>query len=101
MPQKKRLRQIEKQQSVRQRDKKQEKTRIEKTIGSVNLPDLSNEELMEHLSNMRAITPTAVAIQFNIKVGMAKRLLEELRKNRVVDLVSRSHNLKVYSLSQS
>jgi len=101
MPQKKRLRQIEKQQSVRQRDKKKEKTRIEKTISSVNLPDLSNEELIEHLSNMRAITPTAIAIQFNIRVGMAKRLLEELRKNRVVDLVTRSHNLKVYSLSQS
>ncbi len=101
MPQKKRLKQIEKQQQVREKEKKHEKTRVEKTIGSVDLPDLSTDELMDHLGRMRAITPTAVAIQFNIKVGMAKRLLEELRRNKVVNLVSKSHNLSVYSLSQS
>ncbi len=101
MPQKKRLKQIEKQQRLRQKEKKQEKSRIERKIGSVDLPDLSNEEMMDHLKRMRAITPTGVAIQFNIKVSMAKRLLEELRRNEVIDLVSRSHNLRVYSLSQS
>jgi len=101
MPQKKRLKQIEKQQRIRQKEKKQEKSRIERKIGSVDLPDLSNEEMMDHLKRMRAITATEVAIQFNIKVSMAKRLLEELRRNEVIDLVSRSHNLRVYSLSQS
>ena len=101
MPQKKRLKQIEKQQRLRQKEKKQEKSRIERKIGSVDLPDLSNEEMMDHLRRMRAITATEVAIQFNIKVSMAKRLLEELRRNEVIDLVSRSHNLRVYSLSQS
>jgi len=102
MPQKKRLKQIEKQQRLKQRDKKkQEKTRVERMIGSVDLPDLTSEDSMDHLRRMRAITPTGVAAQFNIKVSMAKRLLEELRMNRVVDLVSRSHNLKVYALSQS
>ena len=101
MPQKKRLKQIEKQQSVRQKEKKQEKTRVEKKLGSVDLPDLSNDELMDQLGGMRAITPTAVAMQFNIKVGMAKRLLEDLRKNKVVDLVSKSHNLRVYALTRS
>ena len=101
MPQKKRLKQIEKQQSVKEKEKKQEKTRVEKTLGSVDLPDLSNDELMDHLGGMRAITPTAVAIQFNIKVGIAKRLLEDLRRNKVVDLVSKSHNLRVYALTRS
>jgi len=101
MPQKKRLKQIEKQQSVRQKEKKQEKTRVEKKLGSVDLPDLSNDELMDQLGGMRAITPTAVAIQFNIKVGIAKRLLEDLRRNKVVDLVSKSHNLRVYALTRS
>lgn len=101
MPQKKRLKQIEKQQRVRERkDKKQEKARVEKTMGSVDIPDLGGEELMDHLGRMKAITPTGVAIQFNIKVSAAKRLLEELRRNDIVDLVARSHNLKVYALSQ-
>lgn len=101
VPQKKRLKQIEKQQRLRDRQKKKEKARVEKTIGSVDIPDLSSEELMDQLRRMRAITPSGVAIQFNIKVSMAKRLLEELRRNEVVDLASRSHNLRVYSLSQS
>ena len=98
MPQKKRMRQIERQQRGKQRDKKGEKGRIEKTIGSIDIPDLSGDELRDQLKRMKAITPTGVAIQFNLKVSLAKRLLEELRRNGVVSLVSRSHNLKVYQL---
>lgn len=100
MPQKKRLKQLEKRQRLRERGKKQEKPRIEKTIGSVDIPDLSGEDLMNHLRGMKAITPAEVAIRLNVKVSVAKRLLETLRRDEVVDLVSRSHNLKVYALSQ-
>ena len=100
MPQKKSLKKIEKQQRLREKRESQEKARVEKTIGSVDIPDLSSEELMEQLRRMKAITPTGIAVQFNLKVSTAKRLLEELRKNEVIDLVSRSHNLKVYTLNQ-
>ena len=101
MPQKRSLRQIERRQKVSERkEKRQEKARVEKTIGSVDIPDLGSEELMDHLRRMRAITPTEVATRFNIKVSLSKKLLEELRRNEVIDLVSRSHNLKVYALSQ-
>jgi len=98
MPQKRSLRQIEKQQRRRDRDQKPEKGRVEKTIGSLDIPEMSSEELMEQLGKMKAITPTGLAIQFNLKVSTAKKLLEQLRRDRVVDLVSRSHNLKVYAL---
>jgi ribosomal protein S25 len=105
MPQKKRMRQIEKQQRMRQKGPrrtgvKQGKTRINKTIGSLEISNIPKEELMDHMERNKAITPTGVATQFNIKVSMAKKLLEELRRNEVVELVSKSHNLKVYSLSQ-
>ncbi len=99
MPQKRSLRQIERQQRRRDTQEKKESARVEKTIGSLDIPDVSREELMEQLKRMRAITPTGLATQFNIKVSVAKRLLEELRKARVVDMVSRSHNLKVYALA--
>jgi ribosomal protein S25 len=99
MPQKRSLRQIEKQQRRRDREEKSEKGRVEKTIGSLDIPEMSSEELMEQLGKMKAITPTGLAVQFNLKVSTAKRLLEDLRKDRVVDLVSRSHNLKVYALA--
>ena len=101
MPQKRSLRQIEKQQRRRDRDQKPEKGRVEKTIGSLDIPEMSSEELMEQLGKMKAITPTGLAIQFDLKVSTAKKLLEQLRDDRVVDLVPRSHNLKVYALSQS
>lgn len=99
MPQKRSLKQIERQQSRRERDEKKESGRVDKTIGSLDIPDMSSEELMEQLRRMKAITPTGIAAQFNIKVSVAKRLLEGLRRDRVVELVSRSHNLKVYALA--
>jgi len=100
MPQKRSLRQIEKQQRRRDREEKSEKGRVEKTIGSLDIPEMSSEELMEQLGRMKAITPTGLAIQFNLKVSTSKKLLEQLRRDRVVDLVSSSHNLKVYALKQ-
>ena len=99
MPQKRSLRQIEKQQRRRDRGEKSEKGRVEKTIGSLDIPEMSSEELMEQLGRMKAITPTGLAVQFNLKVSTSKKLLEQLRRDRVVDLVSRSHNLKVYALT--
>lgn len=106
MPQKKRMRQIEKQQRIRQKDSqragvRQGKARINKTIGSLEISNIPKEELRDHMERTKAVTPTGVATQFNIKVSMAKRLLEELRRNEVIELVAKSHNLKVYSLSQS
>jgi ribosomal protein S25 len=98
MPQKRSLKQIERQQSRKDKEKQDKGSRVEKTIGSLDIPDVNSDELMDQLRKMKAITPTGVAIRFNIKVSMAKRLLEELRDDRVIDLVSRSHNLKVYAL---
>ena len=78
--------------------KDKDKGRVEKTIGSLDIPDMTSEELMGQLQKMKAITPTSIAIQLNLKVSMAKRLLESLQKDGVINMVSRSHNLKVYAL---
>jgi ribosomal protein S25 len=100
MPQKKSLKQIERQQ--RRKDKEEAKSggRVEKTIGALDIPEMSSEELMEQLRRMKAITPTGLATQMSIKVSTAKKLLGELEEQRVLSLASRSHNLKVYSLIQ-
>lgn len=98
MPQKRSLRQIEKQQRRKAKGEPKVKGRVEKTIGSLDIPDMSNEELMEQLRKMKAITPTALAIQMKVKVSTAKKLLEELKEQKVLALASRSHNLKIYAL---
>ena len=45
---------------------------------------------------MNVLTPYAVATKFGIRISAAKDFLEQLEKNGAVQLVSGSHNLKVY-----
>jgi ribosomal protein S25 len=99
MPQKKSLKKMEKQQRRKGKEEPKSKGRVEKTIGSLDIPEMSNEELMEQLKRMKAITPTGLATQMKIKVSTAKKLLKELEEQKVLSLASRSHNLKVYALA--
>jgi ribosomal protein S25 len=101
MPQKKSLKQIERQQRKKDsKDKDKEKGgRVIKTIGTLDIEEIDSEDLMEQLQKMKAVTPTGLAIHYSLKVSMAKRLLEQLQKDKVVEMVSRSHNLKVYALT--
>ena len=94
------MKQIERQQRRKEKEEAKEKGRVQKTIGSLDIPEMSSEELMEQLGKMKAITPTGLAIHYNLKVSTAKKLLEDLREQKVVTLASRSHNLKVYALAQ-
>jgi ribosomal protein S25 len=98
VPQKKSLRKMERQQQTK-KDTEKKGGRVEKTIGSLDIPDMSGQELMEQLVKMKAITPPGLAIQLNIKISTAKKLLEQLKNDKVVDLASKSHNLKVYKLA--
>ena len=99
MPQKKSLKQIEKQQMKKDAGEKDKGGRVEKTIGALDIPDIESGELLEQLRKMKAVTPPGLAIQYNLKISTAKRLLDELEKSKLVDLVSRSHNLKVYAVT--
>ncbi len=101
MPQKKSLKQVEKQQRKKDDEEKDKGGRVNKTIGALNIEDIDSEELMEQLQKMKAVTPTGLAIQYNLKVSVAKRLLDQLQKDKVVEMVSRSHNLKVYAVKAS
>ena len=76
------MKQIERQQRRKEKEEAKSSGRVEKTIGALHIPDMSSEELMDRLKRIKAITPTGLAIQFNIKVSMTKRLLEELQEQR-------------------
>ncbi len=99
MPAKRSMKQIEKQQRRKEKgEETKEKGRFQKTIGSLDIPEMSSEELLEQLGKMKAITPTGLAIHYNLKVSTAKKLLNELTEQKVITLASRSHNLKIYTL---
>lgn len=70
----------------------------EKKVGSIEIPDPNSQEVMDALRKMKAITPTGVAAQFNLKVSAAKKMLEQLENERKIKLEASSSNLKVYSL---
>jgi ribosomal protein S25 len=97
MPGKKSLSKVEKTQATKEKAEKKEKR--DKIIGAVEIPDASSEEVMQALKRMKAITPNAVATQFNLKVSVAKKLLRELEASGTLELAASSQNTKVYALS--
>ena len=100
MPAKRSMKQIERQQRRKEKEETKEKGKFQKTIGTLDIPEMTTDELMEQLGKMKAITPTGLAIHYNLKVSTSKKLLKELMEQKVITLASRSHNLKVYTLAQ-
>ena len=72
--------------------------RREKYVGGVDLPPLDAKDTLGALKGMKAITPTAVATKFNLKISVAKRMLTTLEEKGVVEFVTRSSNLKIYKM---
>ncbi len=70
--------------------------REKKTAGIVP-PDSRSEKIINEIKKMKALTPFAVASRFNLRLSVAKDLLEELEQKGVIKFVSRSRNLKIYS----
>ena len=98
MPGKKSLKKVEKTQESKEKSEKKEKR--DKIIGAVEIPDASSEEVMQALKRMKAITPTSVAAQFNLKVSVAKKMLRDLESVGTLELAASSQNIKVYALNQ-
>lgn len=65
-------------------------------MASIFMPEI-NDDLISKLRDMRAITPYELASAYGIRVSVANDLLEELERRRIVRLVSRSRNLKIYA----
>ena len=95
MPGKKSLKKMEKTQDT---EAPKEEKKKEKVVGSVDAIHANSPELMDAMKKMKAITPTGVASQFNLKVSVAKKMLEELEGKGSLKLVAHTNNLKVYAL---
>jgi ribosomal protein S25 len=66
-----------------------------KSIGIMS-PDAKNEKIVGEIKKMNVLTPYAVSTKYNIRISTAKDFLEQLEANGAVQLVSGSHNLKIY-----
>ena len=97
------LKQMERQQvkedDEQGKDKKKEKAgppKEKRTIIGVVAPDAKNEKNVAEIIRMSVLTPYAVATKFGIRISAAKDYLEQLEKNGAIQLVSGSHNIKIY-----
>ena len=97
------IKQMERQQSKedeeKAKDKKKEKAgppKEKRTIIGVVAPDVKNEKIVGEIKKMNVLTPYAVATRFGIRISAAKDFLEQLEENGAVELVSGSHNIKIY-----
>ncbi len=98
------LKQMERQQ-VKEDEEKSSKEKKEKKSGSpkerktnINVipPDAKNDKIVAEIKKMPVLTPYAVATKYNVRISAAKNFLQQLEQNGAVQLVSGSHNIKVY-----
>jgi small subunit ribosomal protein S25e len=94
------LKQMERMQTKKDEEEKKKKEKTgsskEKKPSGVIPPDMKSEKIVGELKKMRVLTPYAVASRFNIRISAAKDFLEQLEENGVIQLVSGSHNIKIY-----
>jgi ribosomal protein S25 len=102
---KKSLAQMEKQQ-VQQGTKKPEsakktkgKTVAEKKTTGIGVPNFDNEKVLGELSKIGALTPYSIASQFNVRLSVARDILEELERRRLVTSVGGNTRIKIFKLA--
>lgn len=70
--------------------------KVEKKPASVIMPNPRDEKIIKEVQKMRVLTPYTVASKFNLRLSVAKDLLEELHKQGVITFVSSGRHLKIY-----
>ncbi|MEM2970857.1 MAG: hypothetical protein QW270_00325 [Candidatus Bathyarchaeia archaeon] len=98
------LKQMERMQArkAEEEKKKKEKTAAppkEKKASGITPPNPKDKKIIAELKKINVLTPYAVASRFNIRISAAKDFLEQLEDEGVVQLVSGSHNIKIYKAS--
>jgi len=57
---------------------------------------MNDPKFLGEVGKMSAITPYSLASQFNVKLSVAKDLLEELERRKLVTLVGGNARIRIY-----
>jgi len=68
----------------------------EKKAPGIIPPDPKSDKVVAEIKKMKAVTPFAVASRFNLRLSIARDMLDELTQRGIVEYVSGSKNLKIY-----
>ncbi len=97
------IKQMEKQQEDKAAEDKAKEKKTEKkgppqkktTVG-IMAPDAKDGRVVAEVKKMGVLTPYAVSTRYGIRISAAKDFLEQLEANGAIQLVSGSHNIKIY-----
>lgn len=67
-----------------------------KSIPGITTPNPKSDKVKDSIKKMKVITPYAVATKFNVRISIARTLLEDLERQGTIEFVSKSRNLKIY-----
>jgi ribosomal protein S25 len=100
---KKSLAQIEKAQAMQKKKEEMKKTKakaaVEKKSRGIDMPNIREPRFLTELSKLGAVTPYSLASQFNLRISVAKDLLEELEREKLVRAVGGGSRIKIYQVA--
>ena len=86
----------EKKDETPKREKKAGGLAPEKKAPGIIPPDLKSEKIIGEVKKMKALTPYTVASRFNLRLSVARDVLDELAQRGIIEYVSGSRYLKIY-----
>jgi len=81
------------------REKRDERGQEEKRSVRGNLPRIESKEFLAELAKMRSVTPYMVASRYNVKVSVAKDILDQLRVRGLVQVVSGNNRIRIFQVA--
>jgi small subunit ribosomal protein S25e len=98
------IKQMEKQQVKTDDDKAAKDAKKKEKAGppptkkqlSILPPDVKDQKVIAEVKKMGVLTPYAVATRWSIRISAAKAFLAQLESSGQIQLVSGSHNIKIY-----
>ena len=69
---------------------------VEKNVREIIVTDEIMSQLKKEIMKMPCITPSAVALKFNLRLSVAKDILEEMERKGEIVLISKNRRLTIY-----
>jgi ribosomal protein S25 len=93
--------QTDKKDEPAQPKKSKTKAIAEKRPRGLQAPEVGDPKFIGEVQKMGAITPFSLANQFNLRLSVAKDLLGELEKRKLITLVGGNARIRIYQPAAS
>jgi len=72
---------------------------VEKKSRGTDMPDVNDSKFIAELTKIGAVTPYAVASQFNLRISAARDLLEELERRKLIRPIGGNSRVRIYQVA--